>query len=271
MSGRANLLLGGAGLIGRALAARLERAGERVAIYDLRDGFDLGRRDPPDPEPGAFVWFLAWDTGGARYIYDPALQSGILARNTALADRVFGWLERTGAPFLFTTTQLAGAPHAYGRTKALGEVQTRRLGGRIARLWNVYGAEAPEVKRHVIPDLIARAARTGVVHLASSGRERRQFIHAGDCADALVMQRDAGVAEADVTSGRWIAVREVGERLARILDLRFEAGDTDGPEHIVEPARMLPGWTPGIGLDDGLARVVEAMRARGWCDPPAPA
>jgi len=271
MSGRHNVLLGGAGLIGRALARRLEATGERVSVHDLRDGFDLRVQDPPDPGPGAFVWFLAWDAGGARYIYDPARQDEILRSNLALSERVFGWLERTGAPFLFTTTQLAGTPYAYGRSKALGETHARRLGGLVARLWNVYGAEAPEVRSHVIPDVVARAARTGIVHLASSGRERRQFIHADDCAAGLVAQRDAAIAEADLTSGRWIPVHEIGRRLARILDLPFEAGGTDGPEHMVEPARMLPGWSPRIGLDEGLARVVETMRARGWCDPPAPA
>jgi nucleoside-diphosphate-sugar epimerase len=264
------VVLGGEGLIGRALVRRLEAAGEPVVVHDLRSGFDLRVRDVPDPGADAFVWFLAWDSGGAGYLGDPARQDAILESNLALSDRVFGWLERTRLPFLFTTSQLAGAPHAYGRTKAMAGERTRALGGQVARLWNVYDAEQPGPRSHLVPDLVARAAATGVVRLATRGTERRQFIHAEDCAAGLVALRDLGAAEADLTSGEWLPVLAVAERLSRLLGLPIEAGDRDGFEMLVEPSRVLPGWSPGIGLDEGLARVIAEMVRRGWCRSPAP-
>jgi nucleoside-diphosphate-sugar epimerase len=57
------LVLGGAGLIGRELVDRLQREGHRVKSIDLRTGEDLRviEIDSYLREVDR-VWFLAWDT-----------------------------------------------------------------------------------------------------------------------------------------------------------------------------------------------------------------
>jgi len=102
--------------------------------------------------------------------------------------------DRHRLPFLFSSTSLVGDPDTYGSLKRLGESWVRALRlGRIARLWNVYGAEpaAPHWRSHVLADWAASCARSGNVQSLTSGIELRQFVHADDCANALgtMMQR----------------------------------------------------------------------------------
>jgi nucleoside-diphosphate-sugar epimerase len=261
-----NIILGGAGLIGRALKAELERAGESTVVLDLKHGFDLRERDPDEYPPGTYYWFLAWDVGGAKYIMNPARQIGILRNNLRLCERVFSCLACRDAPFTFVSTQMAGYPNAYGASKNVGEVWARSLShGRIARLWNVYGAEPVGERTHLVSDLIWQGAR-GLIRLQTSGRERRQFIHACDAARALIVHRDNGLTQVDITSGVWVPVLEIARRVAGAMGARLDTAPEDGYESLIEPSNPLPGWHPEISLQDGIARIIEQMRAERWLD-----
>ena len=63
------LVLGGEGLIGSELVRTLRAKGHGVVSLDLKSGHDL--RKPFDLKPFEEcdrVWFLAWDTGGAKFL-----------------------------------------------------------------------------------------------------------------------------------------------------------------------------------------------------------
>ena len=258
MTTHLNLVFGGRGLIGTALANELKAAGEAVEIYDLVDGWDLREKLPAAPGGNAFCWFLAWDVGGAKYIMDPASQVAILENNVSLCRSVFTWLRGSRIPFLFTSTQMAGYPNAYGLTKQMGEFWAGRLhGSHVCRLWNVYGPEPQSIRSHVISDLVHQGS-SGHIHLQTSGDERRQFISSQDCARALIHQRDTGQAFADITSGEWIRIKDlariVADAMGAVLDLKTEPGY----ESLVEPTRRLAGWEPEISLAQGVDDVIKA-------------
>jgi nucleoside-diphosphate-sugar epimerase len=259
-----NVILGGAGLVGRALQARLAAAGEPVVSYDLATGWDLRDREPPAPAGAAFYWFLAWDSGGAKYLLDPSAQRQQLEHNTRLCQRVFGWLGDTRARFLFAGSQIAGHPSAYGVTKALAHQWTRCLGGQLAVLWNVYGATPVSARSHVVADVVGQAVATGEIRLLTDGSERRQFLHVDDCAEALVRQRDLGRPEAHVTSGSWTPVRDVARLVADLTGAVLRLGPRPGHEVLAEPIHPVPGWKPAVSLEEGLRRTIATMRERGW-------
>lgn len=264
MRKRVNVLLGGAGLIGSALNRALAARGEETRVYDLKTGVDLRDYEPEDPSRNAYYWFLAWDVGGAKYLMDQQQQLSILKHNLGLCEKIFGWLEKRNAYFTFVSSQLAGYPNAYGVTKALGETWTRLVGhGLVVRLWNCYDAEEPSKRSHVIPDLIAQA-KTGTIRLLTSGEERRQFLHVDDVAEALIHQRENGQRVADVTSGDWVPVREVASLVAEELGAKVIPGTDRGYESLVEPQHPLEGWSPCIGLADGIRLVIERMTKKGW-------
>lgn len=258
-----NVILGGAGMVGRALGRRLRAAGETVASYDLAAGWDLRHHEPPAPAGGAFYWFLAWDSGGARYLHDPSAQGQQIEHNVELCQRVFGWLRDRRAPFLFTGSQMAGYPTAYGVTKALGHHWTRCLGGQLAVLWNVYGPGPVSPRSHLVEDVIGQALGSGEIRLLTDGAERRQFLHVDDCVEALVRQRNLGRPEAHVASGDWITVREVARIVADLTAATLRLGPRPGYESPVQPTQPVPGWSPKISLEEGLRRTVAAMHDAG--------
>jgi nucleoside-diphosphate-sugar epimerase len=255
---RPNVVLGGEGMLGKALVRRLLQEGETVLSYDLKSGFDLRFQVPQHPEGNPYYWFLAWDVGGAKYIMDRSTQIQILAHNVQLCERVFCWLGDREAKFTFIGTQMSGFPNAYGLTKALGEYWARELGGNIARLWNIFDAEHSTARSHVIPDLVSQAGE-GTIRLLTDGSERRQFLHADDCVDALLVQRRIDQRIADVSSGSWESVRSVADLIASETGAVVVPGDTPGYESLVDPVQLLPGWKPRLSLRAGLKRVVDVM------------
>ena len=145
MGAKVNLVLGGSGLVGDALCKHLLACGEEVINVDIKNGpeYDIRTMDLSVYSHVDYVWFLAWDVGGAKYLTAQKNLINILHNNTLLCERVFAFLEATQIPFLFATTQLAEPDNTYGITKILGQEWTKLLNGKSARFWNVYGWEEP--------------------------------------------------------------------------------------------------------------------------------
>jgi nucleoside-diphosphate-sugar epimerase len=250
------LVLGGEGLIGSSLAERLRAKGHSVHSLDLQSGVDL--RSPFDLEPFANcdrVWFLAWDTGGAKYLEARDQQHQQYRNNCEISLRVFDALARTGKPFLFATSQLAGLPNAYGTTKLMAWHWTLNLGGKVARLWNVYGWERPTIKSHVITDLVLSGLR-GRVRCMTDGLEQRRFLYKSDCVAALMQLFDGPQQSAEIAAPEWLTIRSVGEEIARQLKVETEFGDAKGSECLVNPKDLLPDWRPRVSLSEGIANVI---------------
>ena len=166
------LVVGGDGLIGRALVRRLEGEGRAVLATTRRRGcagpwrphLELAQ-DPSDwtpPEPVSVSFLLAASANQLSCCADPAASRRINVDNTvALARR----LASLGAFVVFTSTNLVfdgeepryrtcAAPHPtseYGRQKAEAERELLALGPAIAvvRLTKVLAPEMPLIGRWV--------------------------------------------------------------------------------------------------------------------------
>src|SRR6185503_13943965 len=132
MNGTRELVLGGDGLIGSTLVQKLTSLGHAVTSLDLKTGCDLRQVDDQPFHDCDRVWFLAWDTGGARYIEAADRQHEQYKHNCELTMRVLDALARTRKPFLFINSQLAGLPTAYGTTKLMAACWSLQLGGKVA-------------------------------------------------------------------------------------------------------------------------------------------
>jgi nucleoside-diphosphate-sugar epimerase len=255
------LVLGGDGLIGAALVEALRARGHSVSSLDLKSGCDLREvGDAPFSECDR-VWFLAWDTGGAKYIEAADRQHEMFKHNSELSARVFDALARTKKPFVYTTSQLAGLPNAYGLTKLVAENWTRQLGGKLARLWNTYGWEHPDSKSHVVTDLVLSGLAKGRVVCLTNGEEKRRFIYKTDCVAGIIGLFDSALPTADIAGDRWLSIREVAEEIAGQLNVETGFGERKGTEIIVDPEKLLPGWQPSVPLSAGITTVINDARA----------
>jgi len=206
------------------------------------------------------VWFLAWDTGGAKYLHANDTQHAIFKNNCELATRVFDCLDRTQRPFLFATSQLAGTRTGYGMSKLLAETWADELRGHVVRLWNVYGWEPPGERCHVIPDLVRSGLSEHHVHCMTSGEELRRLLYKTDCVDGLIRFFDQSTRSCDLAGEVWHSIAEVATMIAELADASLTFGEEKGTEVLVDPKSLLPGWRPALSLADGIGLVVEDAR-----------
>jgi nucleoside-diphosphate-sugar epimerase len=256
-----DLVLGGEGLIGASLVRSLRAAGNDAHSLDLRSGCDLRSSLPVPLTDYDRVWFLAWDTGGAKYIESAQEQHQIYSNNCAICLRVFDALARAKRPFLFASSQLAGQPNAYGLTKLLAETWTRQLGGVVARMWNVYGWESPGIRSHVVTDLVLSALQGGEIRLRTTGKERRRLLYKQDCAEALILLFGGGLVEGDIAGPEWLTVLDLAREIAALLDVPVHPGSGTAQEVMIDPGEPPPGWRPRTPLREGLQQVIEEARA----------
>lgn len=133
---------------------------------------------------------------------------------------------------------------------------------------NLYGTGDnyhPE-NSHVIPGLIRKAHEAKVADAKSlsvwgSGKPRREFLHAYDCADALVhiMKNYSDRETINVGSGSDLPISELAQIISDVVGfegkLEFDTSKPDGtPRKLMSGDKLAAlGWIPKIGLKSGLA------------------
>ena len=136
----------------------------------------------------------------------------------------------------------------------------------------MYGPEDhfDPVRSHALGALVmkmVRARREGASEVVvwGTGKPVREWLYVDDGAEALVRGLDAPatVDPINIGTATGVSVRELSEAIQRATNfpgtLRFDESMPDGaPYKTVDGSkgRALLGWSPGVGLDEGIARTV---------------
>ncbi len=259
-----NLVIGGEGFAGKHFVEFLRSKNEDVVSFDIKNG------DHEDAKIAILdfdnidrVYFLAWNVGGAKFIYNEDLQLEQLDWNLKLLQNVMTQLEKSKKPFLFISSQLAEEHHTvYGVTKRLGEVWTRLLNGVFIRQWNIYGPiEKESIRSHVVSDFMQQALTTGEIRMMTTGEEKRQFIHIEDVNEAWYKaMQDNLKGTHDVTSFEWVRVLDLAQHIADLTGAKVIPGEKKGSTPETPIKGKIPGWHPKVHLRDGLAKMVEEFK-----------
>jgi len=259
-----NLVLGSEGFIGKYFCNYLEANGETVVRFDIKRGAEEDARVVKLDLSGIDrVYFLAWDVGGAKYLYKEDAQLTQLDWNVTLMQNVMNQLQESKKPFLFISSQLAEEyDTVYGVTKRLGEIWTRLLDGVFIRQWNVYGPlEENSIRSHVVSDFVHQAVTQGEIRMLTTGEERRQFIHINDVCSAwhaALSQNLKG--KHDVTSFEWIRVRDIADIIAMHAGATVIPGATVGSTPLTPISGKIKDWNPTVRIEDGLKQMVEEAK-----------
>lgn len=270
-----HLVLGSAGQIGAPLCDFIRAQGDEVDTFDIVDseGEDLRIYNNGFLEESVskadFIYFLAYDVGGSRYLEQNQDKSWFMMNNLQLMTNTFSCIERHSKPFLFASSQMADMKHStYGGLKFIGERLTISMGGTITRFWNVYGPERDLQKAHVITDFALNAQREGKIEMLTNGEETRQFLHAEDCSRALYMiskdpSRFAGQS-LDVTNFEWTSIREIANIVSSICGnvpvIPGTKEDTVQKLVDVPPDEyILQYWKPKLTLEEGIRDVIASI------------
>ena len=271
------LVLGSSGQIGQALTKYLHDLNHTVLEFDIVNGEDQDLRIYANPllekyiDQADFVFFLAFDVGGSRYlkIYQQTME--FISNNTKLMNTTFDLLHKYNKPFIFASSQMSNMSYSsYGRLKSVGESYAEVLNGLVVKFWNVYGIEHDLSKSHVITDLIIKANDTGVIDLLTDGTEERQFLYAEDCCEALLTlsEKYTEIPRSEplhITNFEWTNILNV----ASIIASHFPGAKVVpaiSKDEVQKDKRNEPNpfvhnyWKSKTTLEQGIANIVEAMK-----------
>ena len=273
-------ILGSSGQIGVYLTEYLTEKGHLVREFDILNGQHEDMTHIPNTflrnviMDSDFVFFLAFDVGGSRYLKKYQHTYDFINNNTRIMVNTFDLLKTYDKKFVFASSQMSNISFSpYGLLKRLGEFYTKSIGGLITKFWNVYGIEKDYEKSHVITDFIKKGFETGVIDMITDGQEEREFLYAQDCCEALeiVMNNyDEFKSEdkLDITSFSSIKIID----LAKIVQKKFSSMgkkvdikpsiDTDTVQQNsknIASKYLLNWWTPSTSLDDGIEKVFKEM------------
>lgn len=269
------LVLGSAGQIGNPLCDYLTEVGETVVTYDIEDCESEDLRVTENKKLVSliqecdFVYFLAFDVGGSRYLEKYQDTSSFIGNNMKIMSNTFDLLQRFRKPFVFASSQMADMKHStYGGLKFIGERYTKSLNGCTARFWNIYGPEKDLDKSHVITDFILKAKRENKIDILTNGKETRQFLHARDCSRALhIISKKYEVfcgKSIDITNFEWTSILDVANIVAKKFGgiPVFPGTKIDRVhDNVYVPPRdwILDFWKPVINLEDGIDDLIQGI------------
>lgn len=305
LEGKRVYIAGHRGMVGSALVRRLEQENPAEIVTALRKGVDLVdqaattaliKRTKPDA-----VFIPAAKVGGivanATYPADFLYENLMIAANLIHACHKVG-VEKLlflGSSCIYPKfadqpiveeALLTGALEPTNEWYAIAKIagiklcqayRTQHGDDFISAMpTNLYGPGDnyhPE-NSHVIPALVRKAHHAKIAGASSmeiwgTGTPRREFLHADDCADALVhlMKVYSDDQHINVGSGEDLTIEDLALTVKEVVgfdgELTKDLSKPDGtPRKLMcaERIRAL-GWTPSIQLRDGLAHAYECFKA----------
>ena len=274
-------ILGSSGQIGAYLTEYLRGKGHEIFEYDITNTKDQDLTKIPNLalehliKESDFVFFLAFDVGGSRYLKKYQHTFKFIDNNARMMVSVFGLLEKYKKRFVFASSQMSNMSHSpYGVMKRIGEMYTKTLNGLLVKFWNVYGIETDMEKAHVITDFIRKGFEEGDFEMLTDGTEERQFLYAEDCCEALetVMERYTDFKPEDplhITSFHSNSIREVADIIQGQFNkidrpIKITAGLAKDTVQLdkrnVANNYIFGWWLPKTTIDVGIAKVFNEMK-----------
>jgi len=275
-------ILGSSGQIGAYLTEYLRNKGHTVHEFDVVNGQHQDMTTIPNPElhrvimTSDFVFFLAFDVGGSRYLKKYQHTFQFIDNNGRLMVNAFGLLKKYNKKFIFASSQMSNMSYSpYGVLKNVGELYTKSLNGLIVKFWNVYGIEKDHEKSHVITDFIRKGFETGVIDMLTDGQEEREFLYAEDCCEALetIMENYDDFTPEDnlhITSFHSTKVIDIASMILGQFNLigkyevKLEPSTEKDSVQMDKRNRpdtyLMKWWMPKTTIEQGIAKVFQAMK-----------
>jgi len=275
------LNLGSSGQIGAYLSEYLRKKGHVVIDFDKNETPNHDLTVIPNQylenaiETADFVFFLAFDVGGSRYLKKYQHTFKFIDNNARLMAQTFGLLEKYNKPFVFASSQMSNMSYSpYGVMKRVGELYTKSLGGKIVHFWNVYGIEKDMDKAHVITDFIKKGFETGDISMLTDGSEQREFLYAEDCCEALesVMENYDQIdndANLHITSFSQTSILEIAEIIQFLfakLGRNVTVSPSESKDEVQKDKRNEADtyinrfWKAKTSIQDGITNVFNDMK-----------
>ena len=273
------LILGSKGQIGSHLVDFFKNNKNFQTIeFDLVQGnkFDLRNFNNKILEnyikKSDFVFFLAFDVGGSRYLKKYQSTYHFLINNLLILSNAFRLLKKHGKKFIFASSQMSNMDFSpYGTLKRLGEEVTKSLNAIYVKFWNVYGIERDIKKSHVVTDFVLKALKNKHINMLTSGRESREFLYADDCSEGLyiIMRKfnffSKKKKELHLTTGKRIKIIDIAKTIRKILlkkKIRISISSSNKKDDLQNNRNNIPNkfflkfWKPKYSIEEGIEKII---------------
>ena len=257
--------------------------------------FELIRHDVTEPLRLEVerIWHLACPASPVHYQANPI---ATIKTNMLGTLNMLGLAKRCGARFLLaSTSEVYGDPlvspqaetylgnvnctgprACYDEGKRIAETlsfdyhRVHGLSVRVARIFNTYGPRMAANDGRVVTNFIHQALRSEPLTVYGDGSQTRSFCYVDDLVAGLLALMDSDcVQPVNLGNPTELTVKELAERIiARLnpqLTVHHQPLPVDDPRQRrpdISRAQHELGWMPQVPLDEGLTRMVAALRAR---------
>lgn len=274
------LILGSDGQIGSHLVDFFkDKKKYKILKFDLVSGksFDLrnfnNKKLEKNIKESDFVFFLAFDVGGSRYLKKYQKTFQFIINNLLIMGNVFRLLSKHKKKFIFASSQMSNMDFSpYGTLKRLGEDLSKSLNCLYVKFWNVYGIEKEIEKSHVITDFVRMAINKKKINMLTNGNESREFLYADDCSRGLfkimvnfnffVKKKK----ELHLTTAKKIKIIQIAKIIKKILlkkNIKIEIRPSNKKDNLQNNVNNLSNnyflkyWKPEIKIDQGIEKIIE--------------
>ena len=273
------LILGSEGQVGLHLKSYLKSKN-----YDVM-GFDIVEKNNQDLrkfnnklliskiKKSDFIYFLAFDVGGSRYLKKYQNTFEFLSNNIRIMENTFSLVKKFKKPFLFASSQMSNMTYSnYGILKNLGEKYSQILDGLVVKFWNVYGIEHDLNKSHVITDFILKGIKKKKINMLTDGQEVRDFLYAEDCCIGLekIMLKYKEIKRLkksiDLTSTKYVKIISVANIIKKLL-LKKNIKIKIIPSKLKDSVQLnkknkadrylFKFWKPKFSLEEGISKIID--------------
>ena len=272
------LILGSSGQIGSHLVNFLKNKKYNVLKFDIKRNKQEDLRLSKNSLlknyiiKSDYVFFLAFDVGGSRYLQKYQESYQFIKNNLDLMTKTFELLKKYNKKFLFASSQMSNMSYSnYGILKLIGEKMSQTTNGLIVKFWNVYGVEKDISKSHVITDFVLMAIKNKKIKMLTDGNEFRDFLYADDCCEGLeIAMRNhskfvkQGVS-IDIASGKETKILNIAKIIQKIfknknVNIKIQAKKSKDLIQVNKRNRVnkyfLKFWRPKTNLHEGINSII---------------
>ena len=273
------LILGSEGQVGLHLKSYLKSKNYNVMGFDIveKNNQDLRKFNNKllisKIKKSDFIYFLAFDVGGSRYLKKYQNTFEFLSNNIRIMENTFTLVKKFKKPFLFASSQMSNMTYSnYGILKNLGEKYSQILDGLVVKFWNVYGIEHDLNKSHVITDFILKGIKKKKINMLTDGQEVRDFLYAEDCCIGLekIMLKYKEIKRLkksiDLTTTKYVKIIYVANIIKKLL-LKKNIKIKIIPSKLKDSVQLnkknkadrylFKFWKPKFSLEEGISKIID--------------
>ena len=272
------LILGSEGQIGNHLKEYLIKKKYKVFEFDLVRSkkedlrFNKNKNLISRIKKSDFIFFLAFDVGGSRYLKKYQNTYEFISNNIRILENTFEIIKKYKKPFLFASSQMSNMSYSpYGLLKNIGEKYSDILGGLVVKFWNVYGVEKDLQKSHVITDFVLMGLKNKRIKMLTNGIEKRDFLYAEDCCIGLEkiflnFEKIKKIKKSiDLTTGKYtsiISIAKIIQKLLKKREIKVKIQPSKNKDIVQLDKRNKPDmffkkyWRPKFSLKDGIEEII---------------